>query len=145
MAHCPVARLRDEWARSTDTLSALLAEPTLTASVPGGDYSEAVAEAAAAAGIRILFTSRPSFRVRQHGDLVVLGRFAIRKHTSADEAAAVANGRLTPRLRQLLWWDLRSAGKAIAWPVYERLRARRLGRSGIRWGDELTSASEDPS
>jgi peptidoglycan/xylan/chitin deacetylase (PgdA/CDA1 family) len=146
MARCSRARLRDEWMRSVATLADVLGEQASVASVPGGDHSALVAETAADAGIRFLFTSRPTTNVRQQGDLQVLGRFAVRRSTSPQQAAAVASGALAPRLRQLLWWDVKAIGRAFAAPAYRRLRERRFGCTGqVRWGDELPLESEDPS
>jgi peptidoglycan/xylan/chitin deacetylase (PgdA/CDA1 family) len=145
MAHCSRARLRDEWTRSVATLSDMLGENVSVASVPGGDHSAAVADAAAEAGIRFLFTSRPTTRVRRRGQLQMIGRFAVRRSTCPRVAAAVAAGALTPRLRQLLWWDVKAIGKAFAGTAYRQLRDRRFGRSApVTWGDELPGALEDP-
>jgi peptidoglycan/xylan/chitin deacetylase (PgdA/CDA1 family) len=138
MAQCPAPRLREEWARSVSTLRDLLGEPCPVASVPGGEYSSPVGDTAAAAGIRVLFTSRPTVRVRQHGEMRVLGRFAIRSTTGPQVAAAVAAGRWAPRVTQLVCWDIRTAIKSVAWPAYQHLRTRRLGRSAdVHWGDNL--------
>jgi peptidoglycan/xylan/chitin deacetylase (PgdA/CDA1 family) len=146
MARCSPPRLREEWTRSAETLADVLGEPTIVASVPGGDYSAIVADAAAGAGIRVLFTSRPSVRVGRRGTLNLLGRFVVRRSTTPDLVAAVAAGGWAPRMKQLVLWDLKAAGKAIASSAYERIRARRLGRSAdVKWGDDLVSASEDPS
>jgi hypothetical protein len=145
MASCSMARLRDEWTRSVATLSDVLGERVSVASVPGGDHSDSVADAAAEAGICVLFTSRPTTSVRRYGNMQVIGRFAVRRSTSPRVAAAVASGALTPRVRQLLWWDVKAIGKAFAGTAYRGLRDRRLGRSAPgQWGDELPSALEDP-
>jgi hypothetical protein len=61
MAHCSRSQLEDEWRRSVKVLAEILGRPVVTASVPGGDYNEKVAETAAAAGIGQLFTSEPVF------------------------------------------------------------------------------------
>jgi peptidoglycan/xylan/chitin deacetylase (PgdA/CDA1 family) len=145
MASCSMARLRDEWTRSVATLSEVLGERVDVASVPGGDHSASVADAAAEAGIRVLFTSRPTTSVRLRGHLQVIGRFAVRRSTCPRVAAAVASGALTPRLRQLLWWDVKAIGKAFAGTAYRHLRDRRFGqKEPVRWGDELPGALEDP-
>lgn len=146
MARCSPARLRDEWMRSVGTLSDVLQEQVTVASVPGGDYSAIVADAAQEAGIRVLFTSQPTVQIRRHGDVSLLGRFAVRRSTSSTLVARVAAGAWIPRVKQRLWWDLKIVGKMIAGSSYERIRAKRLGRSAeVRWGDDLAGASEDPS
>jgi peptidoglycan/xylan/chitin deacetylase (PgdA/CDA1 family) len=146
MARCSTHRLFEEWSRSLAALGDILGERVTIASVPGGDHSNAVADQAAAAGVRILFTSRPTARVQRRGGLLVVGRFVVRRSTTADVAASVAAGALAPRWAQLLAWDATRFVKAVAGPAYRRLRERRLGSSErVRWGDDLASASEDPS
>ena len=138
MAGCSSQRIQDEWSRSVAALADILGERIDTASVPGGDHSPRVADAAAAAGVRVLFTSRPTIAVQVRDDLLVVGRFAVRRSTSPARAAAVAAGASTPRLAQMLLWDLKAIGKAVAGPTYRRLRARRFGGSDrVRWGDDL--------
>jgi len=53
MARCSWAQLQDEWSRSTSVLADIVGHPVTLASIPGGDYGDNVARAAAAAGIRI--------------------------------------------------------------------------------------------
>lgn len=109
-----------EWQRSIDELGALLGERILTASVPGGSYSRRVGDAAAAAGITVLFTSRPTSGSVRLGTLTVFGRFAVRRTTPAARAAAVAAGSLLPRVGQLVAWDTKNALKSIAASVGAR-------------------------
>jgi len=51
MSFCSRAELLQEWGRSCEILAGILGAPVTVASVPGGFYSRAVAEAAAEAGI----------------------------------------------------------------------------------------------
>lgn len=141
MARWPPARILDEWSRSTAILSDVIGERVVAASVPGGHYSAAVADAAADAGLWFLFTSRPTIEVGQHRHVFTIGRFAVRRTTTADEAAAVAGGERLPRLKQLLLWDAKAAAKVTAGSLYLKLRGSVLGRSPqVRWGDETGSA-----
>ena len=59
MAACSWEQLVREWSTSVAKLSDILGEQIEIASVPGGHYSRRVAEAAARAGIKALFTSEP--------------------------------------------------------------------------------------
>lgn len=137
MAALPAPRLRDEWTHSVDVLSEILGEPIRTASVPGGDYSLPVAHTAAEAGIRFLFTSVPTVRASAAGDVIVVGRYVVKRSTTAARVAAVAAGAPGPRLRQLAFWELKRAAKAVGGNGYLALRERLLGRSdAVRWGDE---------
>ena len=146
MAHYSRQRLAEEWRRSVKHLSEIIGAPVRTASVPGGDYSVAVGEQAAAAGIEVLFTSRATTRVARIDSLLVLGRYPVNRATTPDCAAAVAAGARVPRLRQLAWWDLKTLAKSAGGSGYLRVREALLGRSpDVTWGDEVASLSEDPS
>jgi len=146
MAHCSRPRLAEEWRRSVKHLGEIIGAPVRTASVPGGDYSLAVGELAAAAGIEVLFTSRATTRVSRMGNLLVLGRYPVNRATTAERAAAVAAGAWAPRMRQLAWWDLKTLAKSAGGSGYLRVREALLGRSpDVTWGDEVASLSEDPS
>ena len=114
MSRLSAGELVPEWQRSVDELSDLLSERILTASVPGGSYSARVGDAAAAAGITVLFISRPTGRTIRHGGVTIVGRYAVRRETTANRAAAVAAGSLLPRIGQLVLWDAKSALKSTA-------------------------------
>lgn len=114
MSRLSQADLVEEWRRSVGELSAILGETILTASVPGGSYSRRVGDAVAAAGVRVLFTSRPTAGCRRRGALTIIGRYAVRRTTSAERVGAVAAGAVLPRITQLAWWDAKAALKSIA-------------------------------
>lgn len=79
----PRAHMVLEWRVSQDILSALVGEPCLTASVPGGDISPEVLLSADEAGFRYLFTSEPSLRPGRVGQCWVLGRLGVKTDMSA--------------------------------------------------------------
>jgi peptidoglycan/xylan/chitin deacetylase (PgdA/CDA1 family) len=128
MAACSWEQLLDEWSRSAAVLAEALGRPVRTASVPGGLYSRSVGRAAAAAGFTTLFTSLPSQRVGSIEGCLLIGRYAIRRDTPADEAAAAAAGRAVPWARQRAAWGLRGAAKRIAGERYEGMRRALLAR-----------------
>ena len=139
MARCSAARLHEEWRRSTEVLSDLLGERVVTASVPGGHYSDLVAHTASEAGITWLFTSEPTTRVRNVANCCIIGRYAVQRSTSAATAAALVAGDALPRLRYRAAWNVRQMCKTFGGRFYLRARDRLLGRSpGVTWGDELT-------
>jgi peptidoglycan/xylan/chitin deacetylase (PgdA/CDA1 family) len=141
MARWPQARIVDEWSRSIAILSDVIGERVVSASVPGGHYSAAVGEAAADAGLWFLFTSRPTIAVGRQRHTFTIGRFAVRRTTTAQEAAAVVAGERLPRLKQLAWWDVKSAAKVTVGSLYLKVRGSMLGRSSqVRWGDETGPA-----
>lgn len=130
MAACSWDQLLDEWSRSAAILAEELAGPVPTASVPGGLYSNAVGRAAAAAGYRTLFTSLPSQRVRAIDGCALIGRYAIRRDTSAEDAAAAAAGGRLQWARQRAGWTVRGTAKALGGRHYETVRRALLARRG---------------
>ena len=121
--------LRREWRVSVEKLSDILGYSITTASVPGGHFSKAVAEAASIAGIKTLFTSEPTTNVYKIDDTTVFGRYTIQRHTSAETVAAIARGDLNPRLRQFLFWNLKKILKKIGGENYLKIRKRLLSKS----------------
>jgi peptidoglycan/xylan/chitin deacetylase (PgdA/CDA1 family) len=146
MAKCSDARLREEWKRSASQLADVLGEPILTASVPGGHYSTRVAAAAAEAGIRLMFTSQPTVRVKKLAGMWILGRYAIEASTTPETAAGLAAGDYLPRARWAALWVAKQACKQAAGSLYLRVRARLLHASpDVRWGDSIPDGSDDLS
>ncbi|MET0330853.1 MAG: polysaccharide deacetylase family protein [Dyella sp.] len=126
-----ISRLSDsalaaEWHQSVDCLSQWLSAPIQVASVPGGFYSRRVAQAAAAAGIRYLFTSEPSMAVHQVDGCLVLGRYTLWRGMPASRALALALGSGAARQQQWLMWNLKKPLKRWARPAYQLLRRRLL-------------------
>jgi peptidoglycan/xylan/chitin deacetylase (PgdA/CDA1 family) len=122
MSACSDAELLDEWRRSRDALEEIVGEPVDIASVPGGYFSRRVAAAAAAAGIRVLFTSEPKVSASQVDGCLVLGRFRIIRTTAPETSAGLASGGVAPRVRQFAAWNAKKAVKAATGPAYGRLR-----------------------
>ena len=97
MAQLGWDRLLREWNVSCRILSELVGRPITIASVPGGAFARPVAEAAAAAGIKVLFTSEPTTRVKSVDGCLVLGRYAVRRHTPPEFSSAIVSGAIWPR------------------------------------------------
>jgi peptidoglycan/xylan/chitin deacetylase (PgdA/CDA1 family) len=129
MSYCSWDQLVREWKTSTETLAEILGEPVTVASVPGGHYSKRVAEAAALAGIRALFTSEPVMTCDVVNGCLVLGRYTVQRWLSPESAAQLACGHLTPRLRQLLFWNAKKLTKTLGGEYYLKLRRSLLGQS----------------
>ncbi len=122
LSACPTNKVFQEWAESRRVLSEILGEAVVVGSVPGGYYSRAVAQAADAAGLRLLYTSEPSARCRLVGDCVVQGRFSIHRKQSAMRAALLARGDRPAVIREWLQWNARKALKRVAGREYLRVR-----------------------
>ena len=126
---CPWPEQLDEWRRSTEILGEQLGRPPSVASVPGGYASRRVAQAAAAAGVRALFTSTPTTRPAVVDGCVVLGRYAVLRDAQAARVAAAAAGRQRAWVAQRASWEARGALKRVAGPHYPRLRRALLTRA----------------
>jgi peptidoglycan/xylan/chitin deacetylase (PgdA/CDA1 family) len=130
MSSCSWGQLLVEWKQSADILAQVTGEPITVASVPGGNYSRKVAQAAAEAGMKVLFTSEPTVRSQIVDGCQVVGRYGIVRGMSAACAANLAAGRWLPRVQQLVSWKMKMALKSIGGNYYERFRDLRFGESG---------------
>jgi peptidoglycan/xylan/chitin deacetylase (PgdA/CDA1 family) len=118
--------LRREWSESVRVLEATVAHAVTVGSVPGGYYAPRVAEAAALAGIRVLFTSEPTMAAHRVGDCLVLGRYFVQRGMAPRVSAAFASGRVWSRSKQALGWKARKMAKSAAGGVYASVRERWL-------------------
>src|SRR5215813_5296036 len=92
----PRAELNREWKESVSVLSDLLGEQVRVASVPGGQYSRQVAEAAADTRIETLFTSEPTTRRRQVENCLVIGRYPLPRSVTRTVGAGMGSGQFAP-------------------------------------------------
>lgn len=129
ISRLPPRALDAEWRDSVACLNQHLGEPVVVASVPGGFYANHVAKAAAAAGIRYLFTSEPTMRSHSVDGCLVLGRYALWHDSSPERALALALGTQAARQRQWLAWNTKKPLKRWARPVYQLLRRQWLDAS----------------
>jgi peptidoglycan/xylan/chitin deacetylase (PgdA/CDA1 family) len=123
MAHLPWAEMLREWTESTSRLAQILGHPVTIASVPGGYYSRAVANAAAYAGIQTLFTSEPTTTVDRVEGCQVLGRYVVQQGMGPEWSAGFAAGQVVPRLKQAVMWKAKGAAKRLGGKVYLHLAA----------------------
>src|SRR6185503_4643500 len=128
MALCSWEEMLKEWSQSVQVLSDILGAPVRTASVPGGYFSNRVADAAARAGIRALFTSEPTTRVWSRDGCRIFGRYSIQQGVAAETAGAIAGGRRGPRLRQSVYWTFKKVLKTVGGRHWLRLRQALLNR-----------------
>ena len=127
MSGCSAAQLDREWIESRDRLADLLGSAIVTASVPGGGYSRRVGASASAAGYRCLFTSEPVMRVAATGECLVMGRFTLRRDSTAALVREFVRGASWPRHRQWVTWNVRKALKAGGGSAYLAARNRLFG------------------
>jgi peptidoglycan/xylan/chitin deacetylase (PgdA/CDA1 family) len=123
MSHRSEQGLRHEWSASIKRLSDILGNQVDTASVPGGYYSDRVAETASAEGIRILFNSEPTTAIHIVFGCMVVGRYNIFRGMPSRVSAELVSVRSGARTRQWLYWNVKKIAKVAAGRPY--LTARR--------------------
>lgn len=114
-----------EWRDSLAALSRITGRPISLASVPGGYCGKVVIEEAARAGVKVLFTSEPTSRLRRVAGIHVIGRYSVRCDTSAPRAALLASDR-SAQLTESLRWKALTIAKAILGSRYPHWRERLL-------------------
>lgn len=134
MSACSWEQLLQEWKRSADRLAQITGGAITFGSVPGGNYSREVGRAAAEAGIKALFTSEPTTRLRKADGCWILGRYGIVRGMSASSAGNLAAGRLLPRLQQLVAWRTKMGLKSIGGGYYDRVREICFGERSLARG-----------
>src|SRR5579884_960892 len=122
MNRMPDDVLRCEWEESVQVLADITGSAVDTGSVPSGFYARRVAEAAAAAGIRQLYTLRPTRRVLEECGCEILGRFTVRAWTPPSRVAAIARGAQLTHLSEAVSWRIRQLVKTLAGSAYGDLR-----------------------
>jgi peptidoglycan/xylan/chitin deacetylase (PgdA/CDA1 family) len=116
-----------EWRTSIAILEDAAGGPVEHASVPNGFVNQCVVAAAQEAGIRTLFTSKPTQRRRTYQTMDVVGRFAVLAVDRPRRAVALASGALLPRLEQQARWNVLSLPKQLLGERYPAVRSRILG------------------
>jgi peptidoglycan/xylan/chitin deacetylase (PgdA/CDA1 family) len=129
MSAVGVDGLRREWSESVALLSDILGTPIHAASVPGGYFSRVVAETAADAGVRLLFTSEPTSRPTRVRSCTVLGRYTLRRDDPGSRASDLVAASHRARVRQWSIWNAKKVLKALGGESYLRARARVFGSS----------------
>ena len=127
MSHLKWDELVREWRESCAVLANIIGEPVKVASVPGGYYSRKVARSAAASGVEVLFTSEPTTAAALVDGCLVLGRYSVRRFTSASVGSAIAAGARWPRFRQAALWYAVKGVKRMTGPWYYPIRRFLLG------------------
>jgi peptidoglycan/xylan/chitin deacetylase (PgdA/CDA1 family) len=115
------AEMRREWADSRQRLEDILDHPVTVGSVPGGYFSRAVAEAAAAAGLQTLYTSEPTTKPSMVDGLRVAGRFTIRRGHPPEMALRFASPAPWARCGAWVGWNAKALVKPVLGASYSRV------------------------
>ena len=117
----PPARIRAEWGDSRKRLEDILGHAVTVASVPGGYFSAEVAQVAADAGIRTLYTSEPTTKISEAFGLTIIGRYAIRSGHPADMAQRFALASRWTLCSEWAAWNAKAIVKPILGASYARI------------------------
>lgn len=117
----PFSEMVSEWSRSRAVLEEIVGRRVEVGSVPGGYFSPAVARAAREAGLRVLFTSEPVTRVNEDGDLLIVGRFTIRRGDAHDRARRLVSAPAWTRSAEWASWNVKGLVKPLLGPSYVRI------------------------
>lgn len=121
----PYARIYYEWRKSLRILNDLLGIEVTVASVPGGFYSWRVAQAAADAGILLLFNSEPAEKIRkQSSGMKVLGRYGLKRGDSPSLAEAYSRGDARTIVRERVFWNFKKVLKFLGGPLWHLARKK---------------------
>jgi peptidoglycan/xylan/chitin deacetylase (PgdA/CDA1 family) len=127
-SRCRRQDMLDEWTRSRKVLEDLLGHAAVVASLPGGYFSSTVAETAAEAGMKVLFTSEPVTRTQSRGDCTIVGRFAVRADVDADFSRRLVEPDRWTRSEEWASWQVKGLLKPVLGPFYSRLADRFVSR-----------------
>jgi peptidoglycan/xylan/chitin deacetylase (PgdA/CDA1 family) len=115
------AGMRREWSDSRQRLEDIVDHPVTVGSVPGGYFSRAVADAAAYAGLRTLYTSEPTTRPSTLDGLRIVGRFTIRRGHPPDMALRFASAAPWARCGAWVGWNAKAVIKPVLGASYSRV------------------------
>lgn len=88
MSELSLEEIDFEWGRSLEILSEILHRPIIYASVPNGFESSTVMASAANHGIKFLYTSVPTTKIRYYGETAIMGRYVILHNSPKDYISA---------------------------------------------------------
>lgn len=129
MSKCNWNELENEWRKSIIKLSDIIGEQVCIASVPGGYFSDNVAKAASACGIRALFTSEPIKKAYFLDKCLVLGRYTLLRGMSPSISGALtSDGISLHQMKQYLLWNIKKVAKSTGGNHYLTIRERILRR-----------------
>jgi peptidoglycan/xylan/chitin deacetylase (PgdA/CDA1 family) len=128
---CTRNEMDSEWTRSRKRLEDVLGHPVTVASLPGGYFSREVAQAAADAGIQLLFTSEPTTSFRSIHGCLVAGRFTIRPGCRPHHARALVSPARWSRFGAWASWNAKGLIKPLLGESYPSIADRLFARKTL--------------
>jgi peptidoglycan/xylan/chitin deacetylase (PgdA/CDA1 family) len=127
LKNLPFHKLEEEWSCSVKILESIVQSNIIHASIPGGSYSKDMADILIANGIKYIFTSIPTNKIRHlNNNCEVIGRFAILNTTTLAEVMDLFNPISFTRFKQIMKWNLLDLIKSVFGKNYLKIRKRLL-------------------
>lgn len=116
------SEIEREWEASIRVLEEILGHKVEIASIPNGYSSSIIIDKAKAAGIRHLYTSKPTDREAQSGEMHIIGRYVIHDKMTTDDVVGIVNSRFV-RIVKYLKWGVLEVIKKILGSRYDRVKS----------------------
>jgi peptidoglycan/xylan/chitin deacetylase (PgdA/CDA1 family) len=111
-----------EWEKSIDVLSTILNDSVIAASIPGGFYSNDVANIAARNGIKFLFTSEPTLQHCQIDNCLIIGRYSVQRGMDSKDVLKLLEKNSFQQKKQYFYWNSKKVLKKLLGNKYLTLR-----------------------
>ena len=121
MTELSVNDLLNEWRTSVQILEDIIRVPVMIASIPSGYNSKEVTDTAAQAGIKILYTSKPTIKSIHTIGIVLIGRYVIHSNTSIETFGKIISS-ANYRRKMLYRWKLINCAKKILGTRYNNIK-----------------------
>jgi peptidoglycan/xylan/chitin deacetylase (PgdA/CDA1 family) len=123
MARLSSAEIEIEWTNSVKILNKIVSGKIITASIPGGFYSEKSRIALKKNGIELIFNSIPTNKIKHNDEKqFIIGRFTIKNGTSNEAILKLMNNNQGSQFYQYAKWRGLALVRSALGNNYYRLR-----------------------
>ena len=113
--------INQEWGKSINILSEIIDDSIEYASVPNGFNSKSIIKSAKKNGIKYLFTSEPTTKIKEYNEIVCIGRYAVRANMKSEFALSIVTDNFS-RMKLHFRWLLIGVLKRLLGRVYLKVR-----------------------
>lgn len=115
-------QIKEEWANSISILSEILGKKVTIGSIPNGYDSNEVVEAALAAGIIELHTSKPTNNIKIYKGVKMVGRYVVHRDTASQYVISIICNRIT-RGKLYVKWMVFKMVKLLLGRSYDKIKS----------------------
>ena len=113
MTEISVNEMFNEWRESIQILEEIIQSPITIASIPSGYNSKEVTNTANKAGIRTLYTSKPTTKHANNANMLLVGRYVIHSNTSIETFSKIISSAHYRRKRLCRWMLINCAKRVL--------------------------------